>query len=176
MTLMGYTIRDADAPLWAMAASVVALAAALGSQYLGGLAPCDLCLWQRVPHGVVIVTGIGALLWFQGPRERNLLTWLAALSFAVGAGIALYHVGVEQKWIAGPAACSGPASLNAAQTIEELRAQLLGTPVVRCDEIPWELFGISMAGWNALFSLALMLFCGVAAARSAAPTTPEDAE
>ncbi|MEK9645768.1 MAG: disulfide bond formation protein B [Alphaproteobacteria bacterium] len=176
MTLAGIHIRDADAPLWAMVASVVALAAALGSQYLGGLAPCDLCLWQRVPHAAVIVIGIGALLWFQGPRERKLLTWLAAITFAIGAGIALYHVGVEQKWLSGLTTCSGPASLNAAQTIEELRTQLLGTGVVRCDEIPWELFSISIAGWNALFSLALMLFCGAAAARPVAPQTIEDRE
>ncbi len=176
MTLAGITIRDADVPLYAMAASIVALAAALCSQYIGGLAPCDLCLWQRVPHGAVIVIGIGALLWFRGPRERKFLAWLAAVTFAIGAGIALYHVGVEQKWIDGPTICSGPASLNAAQTIEELRAQLLGTRVVRCDEIPWELFGISIAGWNALASLSLMLFCGAAAARPVAQQTNEDGE
>lgn len=165
MTLFGLKVSDRNAPLWAMAASVVALAAALGSQYLGGLAPCKLCLWQRVPHGIVIVIGIGALLWFQGPRERAVLTWAAGLAFAVGAGIALYHAGVEQHWIAGPSSCSGASSLNAAQTIEELRQQLLGTPVVRCDEIPWSLFGISIAGWNALFSLGLAAFCGIAGTR-----------
>lgn len=165
MTLFGRKIADRDLPLWAMAASIVALAAALGSQYLGGLAPCKLCLWQRVPHGIVIVIGIGALLWFQGPRERAVLTWAAGLAFATGAAIALYHVGVEQHWIAGPTSCSGASSLNAAQTIEELRQQLLGTPVVRCDEIPWSLFGVSIAGWNALVSLALAAICAFAGTR-----------
>ena len=165
MTVFGITIRDRNAPLWAAAASAAALLIALASQYWGGLAPCKLCLWQRAPHGAVIVIGLGAALWFRGSRERALMTWLCALAFAVGAGIALYHAGVEQGWIAGPTSCTGAASLNQATTIEDLRAQLLGTPIVRCDEIPWSLFGLSIAAWNALFCLGMTAFCGVAGAR-----------
>ena len=45
--------------------------------------------------------------------------------------------------------------LPSARTVEELRAALLQQPVVRCDEIAWSLFGISMAGWNFLLSLGL---------------------
>ncbi|MGZ0247419.1 MAG: disulfide bond formation protein B, partial [Alphaproteobacteria bacterium] len=116
-----------------------------------------------IPHGIAIVIGLGALLWFRGPRERIVLTWLACLTFAVGAGIALYHTGVEQHWIAGPNSCTGLGSLNQATTIEDLRQQLLDAPVVRCDEIPWSLIGVSIAGWNAVASIALMIFCGVGA-------------
>lgn len=162
MKLLGVRIKDRNAVVWAGAASAIALMAALGSQHLGGLAPCKLCIWQRVPHGIVIVIGLGALLWFRGPRERLALTWLAFLVLAAGAGIAMYHTGVEQQWIAGPSSCTGLGSLNSATTIEELRAQLLAAPVVRCDEIPWSLFGVSIAGWNALASLALTVFCAVA--------------
>ncbi|MGB0629688.1 MAG: disulfide bond formation protein B [Alphaproteobacteria bacterium] len=162
MKIARITIDDRDATLWAMAASAVALAAALASQYLGGLAPCKLCLWQRIPHGAVIVIGVGALLWFRGPRERLFLTWLSAIAFAVGAGIALYHTGVEQHWIAGPSSCSGDSGLNSAQSVDELRRMLLAAPVVRCDEIPWSLFGLSIAAWNTLASIVLAAFCGVA--------------
>ena len=102
MKIAGITVNDRDVPLWAMAASAIALLVALGSQYLGGVAPCKLCLWQRLPHGAVIVIGVSALLWFREPRERLFLTWLAAIAFAVGAGTALYHTGVEQHWVAGP--------------------------------------------------------------------------
>lgn len=165
MTVFGITLHDRDAPVWAMAASAAALLVALASQYWGGLAPCKLCLWQRVPHGAEIVIGLGALLWFRGARERAALTWLAALVFAIGAGIAFYHAGVEQKWIAGPTSCTGASSLNLAKTIDDLRRQLLGTPVVRCDEIPWSLFGISIAGWNALFCLGMTVYCGIAGGR-----------
>ena len=162
MRIAGITIEDRDIPLWAMAASAVALLAALGSQYLGGLAPCKLCLWQRIPHGAVIVIGVGALLWFRGPSERLFLTWLSAIAFAVGAGIALYHTGVEQHWIAGPTSCSGDSGLNSAQSVEELRKLLLATPLVRCDKIPWSLFGLSIAAWNALASIVLAAICAVA--------------
>ncbi len=163
MIILGRRIDDRTAVIWAMWASAIALTTALGSQYLGGLAPCKLCIWQRIPHGIAIVIGLGALLWFRGPRERILLTWLACLTFAVGAGIALYHTGVEQHWIAGPSSCTGLGSLSQATTIEDLRAQLLAAPIVRCDEIPWSLFGVSIAAWNALASLGLMVFCGMAA-------------
>ena len=162
MKIAGITINDRDMPLWAMAASAIALLVALGSQYLGGVAPCKLCLWQRLPHGAVIVIGVGALLWFREPRERLFLTWLAAITFAVGAVIALYHSGVEQHWFAGPRSCSGDSSLNSAQSIDELRGMLLAAPVVRCDEIPLSLFGLSIAAWNALACTVLSLFCGVA--------------
>lgn len=162
MKILGLRIKDRNAVVWAGAASAIALMAALGSQHLGGLAPCKLCIWQRVPHGIVIVIGLGALLWFRGPRERLALTWLAFLVLAVGTGIAMYHTGVEQQWIAGPSSCTGLGALNNATTIEELRTQLLAAPVVRCDEIPWSLFGVSIAGWNALASLILTVFCAVA--------------
>ena len=165
MKIAGIEINDHDVPLWAMAASAVALLTALASQYLGGLAPCKLCLWQRIPHGVVLVLGVGALLWFRGPRERLLLTWAAAIAFAFGAGLALYHVGVEQHWIAGPSSCSGDSGLNSAQSVEELRKMLMAAPVVRCDEITWSLFGLSIAAWNAVACIVLAVFCGVAGRR-----------
>ena len=163
MRILGRRIDDRSAAIWAMWASAIALIAALGSQYLGGLAPCQLCIWQRIPHGIAIVIGLGALLWFHGPRERIFLTWLACLTFAAGTGIALYHTGVEQQWFAGPGSCTGFGALNQATTIDDLRAQLLAAPVIRCDEIPWSLFGVSIAGWNAVASLILTVFCGVAA-------------
>jgi disulfide bond formation protein DsbB len=135
--ILGRHIDDRTPVIWAMWASAIALTVALASQYLGGLAPCKLCIWQRIPHGITIVIGLGALLWFRGPRERIVLTWLACLTFA--------------------------GSLNQATTIEDLRQQLLAAPVVRCNEIPWSLIGVSIAGWNAVASIALMIFCGVGA-------------
>jgi disulfide bond formation protein DsbB len=82
------------------------------------------------------------------------------LLFAAGTVLAFYHVGVEHHWFAGPTACTGSAT--GAQTIDELRAQLLGRQPVNCDEPAWRMFGISLAGWNALTSLALTLFCAAA--------------
>jgi disulfide bond formation protein DsbB len=159
MNILGGLINDRSAVMWAGAASAVALTAALALQYFADLAPCNLCTWQRVPHGIAIVIGLGALLWFHGRRERQFLTWFAFIVFTTGAGIAIYHTGIEQDWIAAPASCTGPTSLNSATTIDELRAQLLAAPVVRCDEIPWSFLGLSIANWNALASAALSVFC-----------------
>ena len=161
-------VADSAAPLWAMAASAGALAVAFGAQYLGGLPPCDLCIWQRLPYGVAIVVGMAALLWFRSPRERAAMTWLTVLCFAAGVVVALYHVGVEQHWIAGPSSCSGPSALGAAGSVEELRKLLAAAPVIRCDEIPWSLLGVSIAGWNAAASFALTAICGVAGWRQTA--------
>src|SRR5207237_10719321 len=89
---------------------------------------------------------------------------IAALGFLAGAGIAAFHVGVEQHWWAGTAECgaSGPLAGGSAA---DLRAKLLAQPVVRCDEVAWSLFGISMAGFNVIVSLALTAFAALGAKR-----------
>ena len=87
---------------------------------------------------------------------------LAAAAFLIGAGIAAYHVGVEQYWWAGTEACTGAAT-GSARSVDELRAQIMTAPTARCDEIAWSLFGVSMAGYNFLFSLVLAGFAALAA-------------
>ena len=126
--------------------SAVLLIAAFGFQHIGGLAPCAMCLWQRWPHAVAIVAGglaqvspVGAVV--------------GLLSMLLGTGLAIFHSGVERDWWEGPTTCtSGPVD---GLTPEELLAQILEAPIVRCDEIPWQLFGLSMANWNALACLGL---------------------
>jgi disulfide bond formation protein DsbB len=87
--------------------------------------------------------------------SRAALPWVALLVaavFAVGSGLAFYHVGVEQHWFAGPSACTAGAT---PQTLGALRAQLLHQQPIRCDEPGWTLFGVSLAGWNLFASLAM---------------------
>ena len=79
----------------------------------------------------------------------------------IGAGIAVFHVGVEQQWWPGTAECGGIDGANL--SLEQLKAQILAAPVVRCDEVAWSLFGISMAGYNILLSLGLALVAFAAA-------------
>ena len=148
------------------AAAIAALAAAgllitvFAMQYIGGLAPCSLCLTQRWPHGIALALSIIALMPITAAPARKLLLVLIALSFAVTAGIGFYHAGVEYGWCAGPSACSGSITGN---TVEELKRALMAQPVVRCDEVAWSLFGISLAGYNFLASGALAIFCAIAA-------------
>ncbi|MFQ5954659.1 MAG: disulfide bond formation protein B [Kiloniellales bacterium] len=140
-------------PALLLAASAAILGTAYASQYIGGLEPCSLCLYQRVPYWVAIGLTAAALALAGRRRLQGLALIVVGAVFLFGTGLALYHVGVEQHLFAGPPACS--ADLGQATTIEELRAQLIGQPVVRCDEVAWSLFGISMAGYNAIASLGL---------------------
>ncbi len=136
--------------LLAAGGSAALLLGAFGFQYLGGLAPCKLCLWQRWPHAAAIAIGVLAL-WLPG-RALPLAGALAALSTA---GIGAWHSGIERGWWEGPASCSaGPIG---GLTPEQLMEQILSAPLVRCDDVPWELFGLSMANWNALASAGLAL-------------------
>jgi disulfide bond formation protein DsbB len=134
-----------------VAVGVFALAAAFAFQYIGGLAPCILCIWQRYPYGVVLALGIVALLLAGKPQAARALIALAGIVFLADAAIAAFHVGVEQKWWAGTAECGG--NLSTGVSAEDLKAQLLAAPVVRCDEVAWSLFGISMAGYNFLLAV-----------------------
>lgn len=137
--------------LLAAAGSLVLLLGAWAFQYIGGMAPCKMCIWQRYPHGAAIV--IGALA-FALPGVR-LLPLLGAAAAATTSGIGIYHAGVERGLWEGPSSCtSGSISGLSA---EELMEQIMAAPLVRCDEIPWEMFGLSMAGWNALLSAGLVL-------------------
>jgi disulfide bond formation protein DsbB len=146
---------------------VVALAAAgtlvlvLISQYGFGLPPCEMCHWQRWPYIAAIFFGLGAMLM---PRWRVPLLALAALSFLMTGGIGVFHAGVEWKWWQGLTSCG---TSSTATTLEDLRAQLMTAPVVRCDEAAIRVLGLSMAGWNALWAAALTIFAILAARRAA---------
>jgi disulfide bond formation protein DsbB len=147
---------------------LVALAAAgtlalvLVAQYGFGLPPCEMCHWQRWPYIVALGFGLGAVLL---PRWRAQLLSLAALCFAVTGGIGVFHAGVEWKWWQGLTSCG---STSTATSLEDLRAQIMAAPVVRCDDAAIRVLGLSMAGWNALWAAVLAIFA-VFAARRAAP-------
>jgi disulfide bond formation protein DsbB len=138
-------------PALVVVAAVTAPAVALLSQYVGGLQPCVLCIWQRWPYVAAIVFGIAGLALARRPAALRVLLALAGAAFLVSAGIAVFHVGVEQHWWQGTSECG--SSLSGAQmSLEELKAMLEAAPVVRCDEVAWSLFGISMAGYNAIYA------------------------
>jgi disulfide bond formation protein DsbB len=148
---------DRRIPALVVIASLASLAVALASQHWGGLQPCVLCIYQRYPYGVAAALGIVGLIVAGRPGLLRTVLLLAALAFFVDAGIAAFHVGVEQHWWAGTSECGSVLDLNASP--EDLKNQLLNQPVARCDEPAWELFGISMAGYNFLYAA----LCGVAA-------------
>lgn len=145
--------------LLALLGSAGVLAGAFGFQYLGGLLPCQLCLWQRWPHGAAVVIGLLALV--TGWRG---LAWAGALAVLVSAAIGIFHVGVEQTWWEGLASCTVDA-MQGVSSDDLLNFDVAVGGPVRCDVVPWSLFGISMAGWNVIVSLALAGIWALAALR-----------
>ena len=126
------------------------LGGALGSQYLGGLYPCEMCYWQRWPHGAaILLAGLAFTAPAASGRSRA-LTLLAALAIAISGAIGVYHAGVELGIFEGITTCASTA--KAASTADLLKA-IMKTPLVRCDQVQFAFLGISMAGWNAILSL-----------------------
>ena len=148
-----------------MGFSLSALAIAYASQAWGGLQPCILCLYQRYAYGLAFAFGLLGLALGGVAQARRLLVALGGLALLGGAATAGFHVGVEQLWWEGTAGCHAPV-FDPHASPEALRKQMLETAFVPCDEIPWSLFGISMAGYNLLVSLALALGCFWAAWRA----------
>lgn len=132
--------------------SAAMMLGALAFQYVGDLAPCKLCYWQRYPHVAAIVIGVIALM-----LPGRFWPMLGALAAATTGGIGIYHTGVERKWWPGPASCSGSGDGLSAMSGADLLSTDLPTGVVMCDQVPWEMFGLSMASWNAVVSLGLMV-------------------
>ena len=142
--------------LLAAAASAAMLASAHAFEHIGGLAPCLLCLRQREVYWIalpVAVAGLVLLARRPEPAMPRVLPLLLGLVFLVGFGIAGFHAGVEQKWWPGPTLCVVGGGVDAAAL--DALAGGAAQRVVSCAEIPWSLFGLSMAGWNALISLGL---------------------
>jgi len=145
--------RFAAARALALALPAALLGGAMAFQYLGGLVPCEMCYWQRWPHGAAIVVALAAFVLPQ-PRARAAVV-LAALLAMVSGAIGVYHWGVEQHIFQGLTQCSAPATGgDPAAVLKDIFAT---TRIVRCDQPQWSLFGISMAGWNAILSLGLGL-------------------
>ena len=126
------------------------LAGALGSQYLGGLAPCEMCHWQRWPHYAAVP--VAALSFFVPRRFLGMLLVLfAGALIAVSGAIGVFHAGVEYHWWQGITACTSAAG-EGLSGMDLINAIQRG-PLVRCDLPQWTLFGISLAGYNAILSL-----------------------
>jgi disulfide bond formation protein DsbB len=146
-------------PMAIAAISAASLAVALISQYGFGLWPCELCIWQRYPYVAAIALGLFGAVFAARPVLRRASLTLAALVFVSGAGIAGFHVGVEQGWWQGLPGCT--AGLDAGMSAREVLAMLeTRQQVVPCDEPAWTFAGVSMAGYNGLLSLALAAFAG----------------
>ncbi len=153
--------------LTALLSSALMLAIAHGFQTFGGYQPCTLCLRQREVYWAAAAVGAVAMILVRlpgGPRLRQLSCWLLGLIFLGGLALAVYHAGAEWKFWPGPTTCaSAGRGVSAADMNDLLNGAKIRPPA--CDEAPWRLLGISMAGWNALISLKLTVLSVAAALR-----------
>lgn len=142
--------RDTAAGLLAGGMSTVLLLGAFAFQYLGGLPPCEMCVWQRWPHGAAILLGVGggalAAAGAVPAKTARSLAWLAVIALVVTGAIGVFHAGVEWKLWPGPAHCTGVGDPRSFEIV-----------IVRCDEAMWRLLGVSLAGYNAILSFAVAL-------------------
>ena len=141
-----------------------AILGAWGSQIIGGLVPCELCLEQRMAYYWALpVLALVLILWNRLPRQVLIICLLiAAAIFAWGTYMGAYHAGVEMKLWPGPTACTGTGVDVSFSDLSNLNA----TRVVPCDAIQWRdpVLGITLAGYNALISAAIVLALLISAA------------
>jgi len=132
------------------------LAGALGSQYLGGLHPCEMCHWQRWPHYAALAFALASFaVRGRMPDKGRSLVWLAALSIAVSGAIGAWHAGIELGVFEGVTQCA--IAGGGGQSSADIFAEIMAAPLVRCDQVAWSFLGISMAGWNAILSLGFAI-------------------
>jgi disulfide bond formation protein DsbB len=138
----------------ALVISVGVILMALGFEFLGGYAPCPLCLMERYAYyaGIPLLFLAMALV-AERPRVAAAIFFAVALGYLVNTGLGVYHAGVEWHFWPGPDTCATAQPLPT--TAADLLKGLDQARVVRCDEATWRLFGLSFAGWNALISLTL---------------------
>lgn len=135
--------------LLALLVPAALLGGALGSQYVGGLYPCEMCHWQRWPHYAAVVVALASFAAGGGRAARPLVLLAALLILASGA-IGLFHAGVEYGWWKGLTRC---AAVTTSGSDADILKEIMATPMIRCDQAQWKLFGISLAGFNAILSL-----------------------
>ena len=143
-----------------MSIPMALLVAVYVGQYGFDLYPCEMCWWQRYAHFAALALAVLALLL----RGNRLFVALAGLAIAISGFIGLFHAGVEYGWWKGFTACTSEVVFSG----DPLK-DILSAPMVRCDQVQWELFGISLAGFNFLISVpaALLVFALLGRARDA---------
>jgi disulfide bond formation protein DsbB len=128
---------------------------ALGFQYLGGIKPCEMCHWQRWGHIAAAIAGIIGVALVKD--KARMLAWIAIGCVVISGGIGLYQTGMQLGFLPGPASCTGHRFVLGSNVI----------PEIQCDVVTWQLFGLSMAIYNAIFSFLIAAMAAVALSRKA---------
>ena len=142
-------MRDDRIAMLTGTVALLLLLGALGFQYLGHIAPCEMCHWQRWAHIAAAAVGlVGTALW---KKDARLLAIGAIAAIALSGLIGTYQTGMQWHLLPGPSACTGHRYVIGSNVI----------PVIQCDAVTWQLFGLSLAAYNAVFSLATALLASL---------------
>jgi len=133
--------------------SSIAILSALIAEYLFDILPCQMCLYQRYPYYFIILFSI--IYIFTNKIPLTWYYWISAFSFTIGLFFSLWHTGIEQKVLPGLSGCSN--TVNASQSLTNLKEQILNQNIVACDEITWSIMGFSAATVNSLLLILLLL-------------------
>ena len=167
MDILSRHSRTEIALATAFCTSAMILVAAHLFERVGGLIPCVLCLDQREAHWTALAVAAAGLALARGFKSRlgaAAAVGAVALVYAVSTGLSFYHTGVEYHFWPGPAIC-GAGGAAGPLNIDAITAALEGpTDAPACDEVPWSLFGVSMAGYNMLISAGLFALTAFVAA------------
>ncbi len=139
--------RFSQARALALALPAALLAGAWGSQLIGGLFPCEMCLWQRWPHYAAVGLALAAFL-LRGNRLGKILVAMAGFAILTSGIIGVVHAGVEYGWWPGFLPCS-----QAFSRVEDIMTEVMKAPLVSCNQPQWTFANISLAGFNAIISL-----------------------
>ena len=133
--------------------SFIALGSAFIAEFYFNLAPCEMCLKQREPYYVIIISFvfITLLKW----QKRIWFYLIVQLMSIYGLFYSIWHVGIENKLLLGPAGCS--SGLNLTDNTLSLKEQILSKPVINCEDIAWSMFGFSAATINSLLLLLIFI-------------------
>lgn len=135
-------------PILALLVSAALVGGAHAFETFGHLPPCAMCLAQREWHWGIMTIAAVALIARGEARWSAFVIGLAYLGSFAMAG---WHVGVEQHWIEAQCEVTSGTLDNLSF---DLNAKL---ELPQCDNPLWSMFGITMAGYNALISAAMAL-------------------
>ena len=133
----------------------VPLCAAIASQYVLGLFPCHFCVLQRYPYAVAIAAGIVSLLVKRMGAAWKLSVLVGALAFLTTGALGAYHTGIERGWVDYSGGCV--ADVSTGGSLDDLRHQIMNAPRVSCADASAMFAGLSMASWNVLFALSMLV-------------------
>ena len=142
--------------LFLLLGSISALTFAYISQYVFDYQPCILCLYQRKPFFAVIALSLISLTFLKTKKAKKISFFCCVIFLLINCCIAFYHVGVEKKIFRGPNTCSSE-NLNEINNLQDLEKALMKTKAIRCDQPSFVFLKLSMAAWNFIYCLALIL-------------------